>query len=222
MNEYDIERLVLRVLQRLRKPILLIVTPPLAYQKEVFARLSACGQYFHILIAEDVAERERWLSLGEPLSAAGDLTAYGAVVVPFFDYPLAAGLMNGALQNTVIQRLHDALLARIPTLALRYYSDPRSELNQIRGYNRNPAYSAHMQSTFNQMKAFGVTLCTLDELTEQLANGVTAAPVSDSVRQRYITLEEISCDPTLACAPGVRLTDAACDFLRNRKNNLTL
>ena len=141
-----------------------------------------------------------------------------AVVVPFLDYSLAADLVNGTLQNPQARRLHAALLAGLPVLALRYHCDPASELNQLRGADSATPYAEHMQSTLTRLTACGVTLCTMNELLAKLAAETEAlAQVPTAGTRRYLTVTDIMNNPALACAPEAQLTDAAIDFLKNRK-----
>ncbi len=123
-------------------------------------------------------------------------------MVPFLDYPLAADLVNGTLQNPQAGRLHAALLAGLPVLALRYHCDPASELNQLRGADSATPYAEHMQSTLTRLTACGVTLCTMNELLAKLAAGTEAlAQVPTAGTRRYLTVTDIVNNPALACAP---------------------
>ncbi len=80
-------------------------------------------------------------------------------------YPLAVDIVNGTLQSPVAQRVHDALLAGIPVLALRYYCDPHSELNALRGTVHSD-YAAHLSATLTGLSECGITLCSMNEMLE--------------------------------------------------------
>lgn len=75
-----------------------------------------------------------------------------------------------------------------------------------------------MQSTLTRLTACGVTLCTMNELLAKLAAGTEApAQAPTAGARRYLTVTDIVNNPALACAPAAQLTDAAIDFLKNRK-----
>lgn len=223
MTEEEIERLVICTLRRLSPPILVMITAAEGYRKTIRRRLSECGQHLHLAFAEEVTDVAQWQDIGEVLPVEAwqerlpTTLAYRALVLPFLDYPLAAQLVNGMLNSPVVMRLHDALLAGIPVLALRYHCDPASELNQLRGAEIDSAYIKHMQATLTRLTEFGVTLCTMSQLLEKLTPGVDMTASSDIATHRYLTLTDIMDNPDLASKPGVHLTDAATDFLKNRK-----
>ena len=122
-----------------------------------------------------------------------------------------------SLHGPVARRVHDALLSGLPVLALRYHCDPASELNQLRGAQPDSAYAGHMQATLARLAECGIALCTMNELLEKLASGREAAAPSASGPRRYLTVTDVVNNPALACAPEAQLTDAAIDFLKNRK-----
>jgi hypothetical protein len=215
MTEPQIEQLIRQILQRLQSPSLLLVTASDGYRQEVFSRLQQCGERFCVLVAKDVADGLPWHSLGETLPADGALPAFRTVIVPFLDYPLAANIVNGNVADTIAQRLHEALLAGLPVLALRYECCPDSELNQLRGLQRNAAYCQHIQATLDTLTACGVSLCTFNELAEKLCGTTPAVP---DALPRYLTLGDVTANPTLAAAAGAKLTDAAREFLKNNKS----
>ncbi len=223
MTDEQMEYLVERIIQRLRAPVLVMVGPAAGYRQAIRSRLAGCGQRLQLALDESVTDAALWQAVGETLPSnawqeALPSTAWRAVVVPFLDYPLAADLVNGTLQNPQARRLHAALLTGMPVLALRYHCDPASELNQLRGADSTTPYAGHMQSTLTRLTACGVTLCTMNELLAKLAAGTEApAQAPTAGARRYLTVTDIVNNPALACAPAAQLTDAAIDFLKNRK-----
>ncbi|MDW3537847.1 hypothetical protein NQ283_26510, partial [Escherichia coli] len=142
-------------------------------------------------------------------------TPYKALLLPFLSYPLAVDIVNGTLQSPVAQRVHDALLAGIPVLALRFYCDPQSELNALRGTVHSD-YAAHLSATLTGLSECGITLCSMNEMLEKLATDVSSqSPVSH--HRRYLTVTDIVNNPALAKSPDAVLTDAAVDFLKAQK-----
>lgn len=223
MTDEEMERLATRVIQRLQPPVLVMVTAGEGYRQAIQARLAASGLRLHIIVDDGVSDSEQWQPLGEtqPLSSGLPVQPWQAVLLPFLDYPLAAAVVNGTLNSPVAQRLHEALLAGLPVLALRYHCDPASELNQLCGAAASTAYAGQMQATLARLQACGVTLCTMNELLEKLAPGLPSVTAESDMR-RYHTVTDLVNNPALASAPGIRLTDAAVDYVRKEKNNPTL
>ncbi|MBX4741662.1 MULTISPECIES: hypothetical protein [Klebsiella] len=227
MTNQQMEDLVERIIQRLRPPVLVMVTAAAGYRQAIRQRLAGCGESLHLALESRIDDGEQWQAIGKTLAAADwqhalPSASYKALLLPFLDYPLAADLLKGSLHSPVARRVHDALLSGLPVLALRYHCDPASELNQLRGAQPDTAYAGHMQATLARLAECGVTLCTMNELLEKLASGreATAAPASSP--RRYLTVTDVVNNPALACTPEAQLTDAASDFLKNRKKNLTL
>ena len=219
MSEQQIDRLVAQILQRLQPPVLVMVTAADGYRQAIRQRLAGCGQRLVLAMDETLEDAAAWHQLGEILPLSGEPPmGYKALLLPFLDYPQAADLVNGTLHSPVARRLHEALLAGIPVLALRYHCCPHSELNQLRGAVIDSAYTAHIDATLARLAACGVTLCTMNELLEKLTTGVTApAPAPLAATRRYLTVTDIVNNPSLAARPDVVLTDAAVDYVKTKK-----
>ncbi|BFO32640.1 hypothetical protein [Klebsiella pasteurii] len=222
MTDQQMEDLVERIIQRLRPPVLVMVTAAAGYRHAIRQRLAGCGESLHLALDSGIGDGEQWRAIGKTLAAPDwqqelPSASYKALLLPFLDYPLAADLLKGSLHSPVARRVHDALLSGLPVLALRYHCDPASELNQLRGAQPDTAYAGHMQATLARLAECGIALCTMNELLEKLASGREAAAPSASSPRRYLTVTDVVNNPALACAPEAQLTDAAIDFLKNRK-----
>ena len=222
MTDQQMEDLVERIIQRLRPPVLVMVTAAAGYRHAIRQRLAGCGESLHLALDSGIDDGEQWRAIGKTLPAADwqqelPSASYKALLLPFLDSPLAADLVKGSLHGPVARRVHDALLSGLPVLALRYHCDPASELNQLRGAQPDSAYAGHMQATLARLAECGIALCTMNELLEKLASGREAAAPSASGPRRYLTVTDVVNNPALACAPEAQLTDAAIDFLKNRK-----
>ncbi|HBM3129106.1 TPA: hypothetical protein LVL98_002847 [Klebsiella michiganensis] len=222
MTDQQMEDLVERIIQRLRPPVLVMVTAAAGYRHAIRQRLAGCGESLHLALDSGIDDGEQWRAIGKTLPAADwqqglPSASYKALLLPFLDYPLAADLVKGSLHGPVARRVHDALLSALPVLALRYHCDPASELNQLRGAQPDSAYAGHMQATLARLAECGIALCTMNELLEKLASGRGATAPSASGPRRYLTVTDVVNNPALACAPEAQLTDAAIDFLKNRK-----
>lgn len=138
MTDQQMEDLVERIIQRLRPPVLVMVTAAAGYRHAIRQRLAGCGESLHLALDSGIDDGEQWRAIGKTLPAADwqqelPSASYKALLLPFLDYPLAADLVKGSLHGPVARRVHDALLSGLPVLALRYHCDPASELNQLRG-----------------------------------------------------------------------------------------
>lgn len=221
MTDEQIEGLVARVLQRLRPPVLVIVTAADGYRAAIRQRLAGSGYPLRLALEDGLADAAAWREVGEiiPSSAWQDAlpsAPWRAVLLPFLDYPLASDLLNGTLSSPLARCAHEALLAGIPVLALRYHCDPLSELNQLRGAQADSAYAGHLQATLARLESCGVFLGTMNELLATL-DAPTAPAAASGEPRRYLTVTDVVNNPALAAAPHAQLTDAAIDYLKNRK-----
>lgn len=223
MTDNEMEHLVATVLARLKKPVLLVLTAGTGYQQEIIDRLATLNMRFDMVMTEEATRRHCSTLWGQLATSLPDnfLYAlpvhlpYSAVVVPFMEYPLATELVSGTLLSPVSKLLHHALISGIPTLALRYHCDPHSELNELRGLDKNPAYLQHIQQTLAQLQKYGLALCTMSEMIARL---ITSPEMpSAGCRNRYITVAELVNDPALVSHSASRFTDAAIDYLKEMK-----
>ena len=221
MTDEQIEGVVARIVQRLRPPVLVMVTAADGYRAAIRQRLAGSGYPLRLALEEGLADAAAWREVGEiiPSSAWQDAlpsAPWRGVLLPFLDYPQASDLLNGTLRNPVSRCAHEALLAGIPVLALRYHCDPHSELNQLRGAQAGSAYAGHLQATLARLEACGVFLGTMNELLATL-DAPTAPAAASGEPRRYLTVTDVVNNPALAAAPRAQLTDAAIDYLKNRK-----
>ena len=152
MTDQQMEDLVERIIQRLRPPVLVMVTAAAGYRHAIRQRLAGCGERLHLALDSGIDDGEQWRAIGKTLPAADwqqelPSASYKALLLPFLDYPLAADLVKGSLHGPVTRRVHDALLSGLPVLALRYHCDPASELNQLRGAQPDSAYAGQLGVT---------------------------------------------------------------------------
>lgn len=106
MTDEQIEGLVTRILQRLRPPVLVMVTAADGYRAAIRQRLAGCGYPLRLALEEGLADATAWREVGEiiPSSTWQDLlpsAPWRAVLLPFLDYPQASDLLNGTLRNPV-------------------------------------------------------------------------------------------------------------------------
>ncbi|HGI7081357.1 TPA: hypothetical protein ACJTOL_004885, partial [Klebsiella pneumoniae] len=73
-----------------------------------------------------------------------------------------------------------------------------------------------LQTTLARLEACGVFLGTMNELLAKL-DAPTAPAAVNSEPRRYLTVTDVVNNPALAAAPRAQLTDAAIDYLKNRK-----
>jgi hypothetical protein len=102
MTDEQMEYLVERIIQRLRPPVLVMVTAAAGYRQAIRQRLAGCGERLQLALDSGIDDAEQWQAIGETLPAADWQqalpSARGGLLLPFLDYPLAADLVNGTLQ----------------------------------------------------------------------------------------------------------------------------
>jgi hypothetical protein len=221
MTEKDIERIVSLTLQRLRPPTLLLISEAQEYREIIHSRLSSCDCLFRLAF-EKGEEETMWYSLGNVYEGEGWLHAlssvpHRAMVIPFMSYSLAADVINGLMHRSFAKAIHQALSCGLPVFALHYYCDPDSEINRLKGNGAHPGYVKHVQATLMALKQMGVTLCSLDELISNLLG--SECPNALMPARRYITINDIINNKVKVDVPGLLLTDAASDYLKNQKTS---
>lgn len=223
MTDNETEHLIKAVLARLKKTVLLVLTAGTGYQQEIIDRLATLNMRYDMVMTEE-AMRRHCRTIWEPLASSlpdnflHEIPAhlpYSAVVLPFMEYSLAAELAGGILQSPVSKLVHHALISGVPTLALRYHCDPHSELNALRGYDKNPAYLQQIQHTLTQLQKYGLALCTMNELVASLTT--SSGRPSLECSPRYITVAELEKNPALVNHATSRFTDAAIDYMKVKR-----
>ena len=102
MTDQQMEDLVERIIQRLRPPVLVMVTAAAGYRHAIRQRLAGCGESLHLALDSGIGDGEQWRAIGKTLAAADwqqelPSASYKALLLPFLDYPLAADLVKGKL-----------------------------------------------------------------------------------------------------------------------------
>lgn len=67
MTDEQIEGLVTRILQRLRPPVLVMVTAADGYRAAIRQRLAGCGYPLRLALEEGLADATAWREVGEVL-----------------------------------------------------------------------------------------------------------------------------------------------------------
>ena len=215
MTDQQMEDLVERIIQRLRPPVLVMVTAAAGYRHAIRQRLAGCGESLHLALDSRIGDGEQWRAIGKTLAAPDwqqELpSAYIGAATAVSRLPAGGGSAEGfPAQSRCPPR------ARCPAerpagagaaLSLR----SASELNQLRGAQPDIAYAGHMQATLARLAECGIALCAMNEVLEKLASGREARRQSAAAR-RYLTVSDVVNNPALACAPEAQLTDAAIDF----------
>lgn len=152
MTDEQMEYLVERIIQRLRPPVLVMVGPAAGYRQAIRSRLAGCGQRLQLALDEGVPDAAQWQAVGETLPGdtwqeALPSASWRAVVVPFLDYPLAADLVNGTLQNPQARRLHAALPAGTgAALSLRSGQRVKPAARSRQRYALRRTYAVHVDA----------------------------------------------------------------------------
>lgn len=70
MTDQQMEDLVERIIQRLRPPVLVMVTAAAGYRHAIRQRLAGCGESLHLALDSGIDDGEQWRAIGKTLPAA--------------------------------------------------------------------------------------------------------------------------------------------------------
>lgn len=70
MTNQQMEDLVERIIQRLRPPVLVMVTAAAGYRQAIRQRLAGCGESLHLALESGIDDGEQWQAIGKTLAAA--------------------------------------------------------------------------------------------------------------------------------------------------------
>lgn len=65
MTNQQMEALVERIVQRLRPPVLVMVTAAAGYRHAIRQRLAGCGESLHLALDSGIDDGEQWQSIGK-------------------------------------------------------------------------------------------------------------------------------------------------------------
>ncbi|MEQ4924296.1 hypothetical protein [Proteus hauseri] len=234
MDNQLIERIVAEIEKRMKKSVLLALTPAAGYQDEICQRIGTFSALrFSLFVTEsakDYHDLAKWRHLGDMHSAnefnLNLLSPYQALFIPFLDKKLVGEIVNGLFISEEGQLIHAALAQNIPIIALPYFCQPESELNEILGLNKNNQYNLLIQENINRLKSMGVIFCSMNEVEDNLANyeiNNRASPeykpeIKKEHSDRYITLNEVMNKPGEYSLSQDKLTDSAIEYLKSFKN----
>ncbi len=129
MTDEQIEGLVTRILQSLRPPVLVMVTAADGYRAAIRQRLAGCGYPLRLRAGGGSRRRHRVARGGRDYpvidpagSPAVSAVAGGTATVSRLSASLGSAERHPAQSG--LRCAHEALLAGIPVLALRYHCDP--------------------------------------------------------------------------------------------------
>lgn len=230
MNENIVETLVAEILKRLQKKVLLVLTNAGGYQDEIYIRMRYYNNFsFSIMIAENAVNQhdvDKWRQLGDIVnfdehSLPAALDKFDSLFIPFLDFETMGDVANGIFTTDGAQVINYALMKNINVLALDYNCNPKSELNQVLGLNKNAGYNGQLQTNINKIVSSGVQLCTMNEIEskwnpaesklEYEPRGIIESPL------RYITLNDVINSGRDSFSNNEKLTDLAVEYLKTQK-----
>ncbi len=94
MTDQQMEDLVERIIQRLRPPVLVMVTAAAGYRQAIRQRLAGCGESLHLALESGIDDGERQLTFDEVVVRVRDDFALEFHIDT--EEANAAGLKNGA------------------------------------------------------------------------------------------------------------------------------
>ena len=234
MDNQLIERIIAEIEKRMKKSVLLALTPAPGYQDEICQRIGTFSTvHFSLFVTQSAKESHdlaKWRHLGDMHSAhefnLNLLAAYQALFIPFLDKKLVGEIVNGLFISEEGQLIHAALAQNIPVIALPYFCQPESELNEILGLNKNKQYNLLIQENINQLKSMGIIFCSMNEVEDNLTNydiNNEVIPeykpeIKKETNDRYITLNEVMNKPGEYSLSQDKLTDSAIEYLKSLKN----
>lgn len=226
MDERLIERIVSQVLRQLRKRVLVLITPALAYEQVVYQRLKQLSTVsFSVYMTEEQAQQNHfvdWKQLGEVIAAhtlpSHELGQYDSLFIPFIDAQLVNEIASGLSVSEASQIILPTLAQNIPVLALKHHCCPESELNQVLGLNKNKQYSHLIKQNINKVISLGIQFDSFNEIENKIQltgiNHNIKPKENNNNLNRYITLQEVMNDPGGFSLDTHKLTDSAIDYLK--------
>ncbi|QAV22755.1 hypothetical protein [Proteus hauseri] len=234
MDNQLIERIVAEIEKRMKKSVLLALTPAPGYRDEICQRIGTFSvirfSLFVTAQAQTCHDLSKWCHLGDIYKAdefdINQLSSYGALFIPYFDKKLVGEIVNGLFISEEGKLIHSALAQNIPVIALPYFCQPESELNEILGLNKNKEYNLLIQENINRLKLLGVCFYSINEVETYLVNNDVNLnkklehypEIKKENNNRYITLNEVMNKPGEYCLSQDKLTDSAIEYLKSLKN----
>lgn len=232
MDAQLIERIVAEIEKRMKKSVLLALTPAPGYQDEICQRINTFSHIrFSLFVttpAQESHDLSKWRHLGDIHKAdefdINNLSSYHALFVPYFDKKLVGEIINGLSMSEEGELIHSALTQNIPVMALPYFCQPESELNEILGLNKNKEYNLLIQENINRLKLLGVSFYSINEIENHFIDNnhnkkTECYPeIKKENNNRYITLNEVMNKPGEYCLSQDKLTDSAIEYLKSLKN----
>ncbi|WP_193015518.1 hypothetical protein [Proteus sp. FME41] len=234
MDNQLIERIVTEIERRMKKSVLLALTPAPGYQDEIYQRINTFSHIrFSLFVttpAQTCHDLSKWRHLGDMYKVdefdINTLSSYRVLFVPYFDKKLMGEIINGLFISEEGQLIHSALAQNIPVMALPYFCQPESELNEILGVNKNKEYNLLIQENINRLTSLGVFFYSINEIESYLVNNDISLKVKSECHpeikkennNRYITLNEVMNKPGEYRLSQDKLTDSAIEYLKSLKN----
>lgn len=224
MDEFQIEKLVKEVLNRINKRVLLVLTNADGYQCEITNRLK---QYRHISFsilitnnAQQLHTASKWQTLGEVVTCDVDLfTAslekFDCIFVPFLEFETMGEIANGLFHSDAAKIINYALMKDKKVLAFDYNCNPESELNQIIGLCKNTQWNKKLAINYKSLIDCGVLFCSMNALEEKImCRQALPAPIN-KLKHEYITLKDVLESGKEHFSNSQKLTDLALEHLRS-------
>lgn len=234
MDNQLIERIIEEIEKRMKKSVLLVLTPAPGYRDEIYQRITQFSHLrFSIFVtaqAQGCHDLSKWRHLGDMYKAdeldINTLSSYRALFIPYFDKKLVGEIVNGLFISEEGKLIHSALAQNIPIIALPYFCQPESELNEIIGLNQNREYNLLIQENINKLKSLGICFYSINEIEAYVIDNKNSVndyfkyppEIKKENNNRYITLNEVMNKPGEYCLSQDKLTDSAIEYLKSLKN----
>ncbi|HEJ9541527.1 hypothetical protein PT008_17155 [Proteus mirabilis] len=234
MDNQLIERIVAEIEKRIKKPVLLVLTPAPGYRDEIYQRIShfstVRASIFVTTQAQQCHDLSQWCHVGDITQSdkfdTHRLSAYQALFIPYFDKKLVGEIINGLMISEEGTLIHSALAKNIPVIALPYFCQPSSEINEILGLNQNEQYNLVLKQNIEQLVLMGITFCSINEVEDNLKKNIfehklkyiNKTETKKPNNNRYITLKQVMSNPKKYQLSQDKLTDSAIEYLKSLKD----
>lgn len=227
MNEKLMEQIVAQVLSRLKKQVLVVLSPAQSHEQAIYQRLMQMTSVSFTVYATDMMSTHeniaQWASLGNIITKETinieALHQYHCIFLPFIGTKAVGEVANGLFISEESQLVLQGLSQDIPIMALKYHCCPESELNQILGLNKNEQYNNLIKDNIKKAILLGVQFDSFNNIEEKLliirCEQNKKSNIKNTNRERYITLKEVMDDPGIYCLKRNKLTDSAIDYLKS-------
>ncbi|MEZ8093893.1 hypothetical protein ACED51_07365 [Photobacterium swingsii] len=236
VNEQGIDFIVDRVLAKMGKSTLIVLTAANGYHYEIAAQLSTWEGMHWQVFAHSKANLTKELAavdhLGTQVHWDGSnpsvwLSQYEQILFPYLDFATLGEVSNGMYLSSAAVLFQYALMKGMPTFVLDYQCDLTSELNQLLGLSDNPAMCERSKTQLEQLVKYGAVTGSLIDIKAAMQGTKVPSKATPECSQRsvsvaeklsgYITLSEVKSKGVSTYTQQDKLTDLAAEYVKEQQ-----